>query len=157
MKTIISLIIIQCFLFVFSFSTEIKNVNHLNEIRNKCLLPTARYINDNFKKDAKLAVYFDAGIIPYLTKLETLDLSGLLDKDLAMNEYENKGKVGKIFTHRLNRLFEFNPDVVVISTKQPSLTKDAFIEWLKNDPRWGEYKLKTFFGVDNYYELIYEH
>lgn len=127
---LIGLIVTQIVLYGFALDKELTFVNKQKEV-NKSALEMGEYINTNYPKDSKLAIYFDAGAIPFTTKLITLDVAGLMSEDICEKEYQIRKKykyetLSKerklqapqlIFDMRSDELFRFNPDLIVVNAR----------------------------------------
>ncbi len=146
-KLLIGLFVIQGVLFTFSFIREFSYVKEHVKM-NSYVEKTGILLRDNYSPSLKLAVYYDAGLIPYLSKMNTLDLSGLLSKDIAQFEHYNKGNVSEIFTYKINRLLMYEPSIFVITSyyRDSVLKRDAFTNVLKQYYSWNDYKLVGIIG-----------
>ena len=161
-KLIAGLIVVQLVLFAVSVPETLELTDKLKGI-NKTALETSEFIQTNYSKNSKLAVYFDAGQIPFYTGLQTLYLAGLLNKDIAMFDYENRNKsedfrenIYRIFNFKADYLFDYNPDVIVLNTNNDTvLVKDAFVEFLKRDERFKAYRFVKSFGENKYFYAVF--
>jgi hypothetical protein len=97
----------------------------------------AAWITANVAPDATLMVVVDAGIVPYKTRLRTIDVGALNDPFLAR-------------THdtaaRLDYLFNAKADVILLATGELGIvaaeqTRAAMLA----DPRWRAYRLAESF------------
>ncbi len=103
-------------------------------------VPIAHWLQRNAPPTLKLAGYPDAGIIPYQTKLETIDFGKLNDKYLAREARTSKDIVDYFFRR--------NPDAVVLLLSQGfDRTYDAAGNDLLADPRFAAYHL-TLLSLD---------
>jgi hypothetical protein len=175
---IILLIIIQLGLYGFTFEKELKSVEKVSVI-NKAARCMGEYIKKNYSPKSKLAVYYDAGAIPFIAKTKTLDLAGLLNKDIAMFDYKNRNlsiklrdNVDNIAYYKTDQLFlKYNPDIMVFnSSTTKELRKDYFVEFLKTRTKYcikeniwekpleifHDYKFVKSFGEDKYFYLLFE-
>lgn len=175
---IILLIVVQLGLYGFTFEKEQKSVEKVSII-NKAALSMGEYIKKNYPKESKLAVYYDAGAIPFVAKTKTLDLAGLLNKDIAMFDYKNRNlsinwrhNVDNIAYYKADQLFlKYDPDIMVFnSSTNKELKKDSFVEFLKTRTKYCikenlwvkpleifcEYKFVKSFGKNNYFYLLFE-
>jgi hypothetical protein len=103
-------------------------------------VPVAAWLHRHASPTLKLAVYPDAGIIPYRTNLETIDFGKLNDKYLAREARTSKDIVDYFFRR--------NPDAVVLLLSQGfDRTYDAAGNDLLADPRFAAYHL-TLLSLD---------
>lgn len=97
-------------------------------------VPIAHWLPKHVPATAKLAVYPDAGLIPYQTKLETIDFGKLNDQYLA-REAHTAHDVVEYFFRR-------NPDVaVLLLSKGLDQTYEPAGNLLLADPRFARYQL----------------
>jgi len=101
--------------------------------------PAARWVLENTTERATLAVYPDAGLVPYLTGRATIDFGGLNDRVLARTR--ETGVVVRYF-------FEKDADVALLSSPRPGLLADDGATAIVADPRFAErYELATTFAT----------
>jgi hypothetical protein len=134
-----SLIAVQALLYIVDYNGQITTVSKTKNV-NQAALSMSNFINENYSKDKKLAVYFDAGAVPFETGLQTLDVAGLMSKNICEKEYgirteykhidkmhEKKGESveapGIIFEMRSNELFGYNPDLIMVNARDSIPTK----------------------------------
>jgi hypothetical protein len=96
-------------------------------------VPIARWLSERLPPDAVIACYPDAGIIPYLTRLRTVDFGRLNDAYLARSARSEQDVVDYFFRVRPNAL---------VMTHVGGLAHgfDAAANQLLRDPRFGEYR-----------------
>ncbi|MEZ4313069.1 MAG: hypothetical protein R3F14_34035 [Polyangiaceae bacterium] len=93
------------------------------------LLPTARLLKEILPPDATLAVYPDAGVVPYSTMLRTVDFGKLNDTYLA-REATGTASVAEYF-------FDRSPDALMISLRAGlARTYDEGGDRILSDPRF---------------------
>jgi hypothetical protein len=99
-----------------------------------------------------LAVYIDAGAMPYFSKLKTIDMGGLNDELLARKYHT--------LPERINYLFSFNPAAIVFtSNDEKSVVYDEGAAAIISDARFNNYELYKVFSAPNLpapaYEFLY--
>ena len=167
-KLVLPLIILQLSFYAYSLNKELNYINDERMINND-MVQTANFIDANYTKNKKLCVYTDAGYIPFLTKMETLDLNGLLNKEITENEYKNnhsnydlQTRCTLTFIYKLNYLYSFNPDVLVISSNySDSPNTGVFTQLMLSDSRFRQFEFIKKYGStlssgQKYYQFIYE-
>ncbi len=103
--------------------------------------PTAAWIGAHAAKTATLAVYPDAGIIPYRTGLPTIDFGRLNDATLARSR--DPGAVARYF-------FDHMPDFLVVQQPREGRLYEPAAEALVADRRFAEsYELSASFAGRN--------
>jgi hypothetical protein len=96
--------------------------------------PVAHWLREHLRPDATLAVYPDAGIVPYSTRFRTIDFGKLNDAYLA-REARNPSAVVDYFFRR-------NPDALMIYLVRGfDKTYDEAGDRLLADPRFARYRL----------------
>jgi len=88
----------------------------------------AAWIESNTAPDATIAVYPDAGIVPYTTKRTTIDFGRLNDRYLA-REAQTPAAVAAYFFARA-------PEVLMVSEKSPTALWDPGADAIVADPRF---------------------
>jgi len=158
------LIVIQIVLYGFALDKELTFVNKQKEV-NQAALQMSEYINTNYSKNSKLAIYLDAGAIPFTTKLQALDVAGLMSKDICEKEYQIRKRYKYIdmmhkeknepleapqliFDMRSDELFRFDPDLIVVNSRDsiPAKFEDTKIGILKT-PEYDKFFRDQYLGV----------
>lgn len=164
----ITLTIAQLCLFGFVLPKELSYIGEEKRIIN-VIKETGAYIKGHYSPESKLCVDRDAGYIPFLTMMETLDVGGLMNKDLTMYEYDNKYNLGKIFPYRIDYLFRYDPDILVVASMDSLMVPWGFESMLFSDPRIERFRCVKKFGtqlaynhgttsqpLETYYEFVFE-
>jgi len=103
-------------------------------------VPVAQWLQEHFPPHATLAVYPDAGIVPYSTRLRTVDFGKLNDAYLAHHAHDPSAIVDYFFRE--------NPDALMIYLVRGfNKTYDEGGDRLLADPRFSAYQL-TLLSVD---------
>ncbi len=92
--------------------------------------PMLEWIRSNTAPDATIAVYPDAGLIPYETKRRTIDFGRLNDAYLAREAHFPEDFVAYFFAR--------DPDVLLVSQRDPQRLWDEAAEEIVADPRFHE-------------------
>ena len=157
------IILLICFFYLHfqSIIPDMKKEVNLNT-RMKLLLyevhiPTGKYIEEHFNKNATLLVHADAGAIPYFAKLKTIDFGGLNDDYLSHRNRLSEKQM-------IDYFFNVNADVLAITSfnRNKLERKEGSLNWntLKNtlkDKRFNNYTLVKIFScsVWTYYEFVF--
>lgn len=110
----------------------------------------AAWIEEQAPVGATLAVIVDAGIVPYLTELRTIDFGALNDRYLAHNTAPGA---------RVEYFFAVNPDIVLLGDGDMGIrAAEGFRNALLADERWSkQYRLGASFtdGRNDYHQHVY--
>lgn len=107
---------------------------------NTHYIPIAHWLKEHFPPHATLAVYPDAGIVPYSTRLRTIDFGKLNDTYLARTARDPSAVVEYFFRQ--------NPDALMIHLVRGfDKTYDEAGDRLLADPRFSQYRL-TLLSLD---------
>jgi hypothetical protein len=102
----------------------------------------AAWIETHTPRDATLATYPDAGLVPYRTGRTTIDFGRLNDRFLAGSQ-RTPDEVARYF-------FDLEPDVLVVSQPSPGHLWDSGAERIASDPRFEQgYRLDLAVPLDD--------
>lgn len=112
---------------------ETSYMTHYEEATQMAVIPTAHWVDEHVPKNGTVAVYPDAGMLPYLTKRRTIDFGLLNDPKLA--RAHSPAEVVAYF-------YEQQPDVLVVSAPKPPNYFDEGADAIVSSWRFpGEYEL----------------
>lgn len=115
--------------------------------------PAGLYLRDRVPDSEWLIVHYDAGAIPYYSKLKTVDFGNLNDEFLAHN------KLASQRSDRVNYFFSKQPGAVVFTSyKWNQISHGSEAATITSDPRFGQYALVRKYGntaKKKYYQFVF--
>jgi hypothetical protein len=121
------------------------------ELMEEAHLPIGEYLRNTLSPNDWLVVDADAGVIPYYSKLKTVDFGRLNDEYLARNDHSEKEVVDYFFSRNAAAL-------VLTSERRAARSRTRELETILADPRLGNYTLVKIYGSDlrsDYNEMLY--
>ena len=146
--------IYQGFVHVSAYSEHVDYAEGYYELLTEENAAAADWITRHIPADERLAVYLDAGIVPYRTRMKTLDLGRLNDEFLARPDV--------LDTETAQYVFESDPGVFVItSTDWYKLVYNDRLEAVTTHPGFKRYRLAKKFRPaaprirSKYFQFVY--
>lgn len=136
----ISLIAIQLAIYAFVLPRELTTIEEEKRIIGM-LKEVGTFLKTTYPKDTRLCVYAEAGWIPFVSGMNTLDLGGLMNKDITTTK-------GDFNALRVKYFFDKMPDVFVVTSMDDRYITGAVPMVLLNDKRFSHYKFVNAFGVN---------
>lgn len=135
------LILLQLALHAVQLPGEIAYARRYQRILENVHMPTAKYLRDTLGPEDRLIVYLDAGVIPYLSGLPTVDFGELNDETLAAGNLDDQARIDYFFSQ--------NADVAVFTSKEwDRVVYCVEAENIIADPRFEKYVLARKFRTN---------
>ena len=134
--------------------------NRLTEIFNKyhislfilLAIPADKFLRENVPANEWLVVHYDAGAIPFYSKLKTIDFGMINDEFLAHNKNINMGE-------RVDYFYSRNPGALVfVSHDRDYVKHSGAADFIISDKRFEDYSLVKKFGSnakDDYFQFVF--
>lgn len=145
--------ILQLLTVTHRLKDETKFADQWKKIAESQYVPASQFINQTVPHNEWLAVLYDAGMMPYLTRLKTVDMGGIIDLTISKKHLPIE-KFPDYF-------FSYNPGVAVFTSEaQDKLVHGPQTAIISADPRFkANYTLAKQFelppSVVPYYEFVY--
>ncbi len=152
----IALGIAQITIFAFNLPHEFEFAKGYKATLDAEHRKAAEYLLTVVPPDGRIAVYLDAGAVPYLTRLKTTDFGKLNDEKLAHAKM-SESEIADYF-------FSVRPDAAVFTSRNWNRVKypsEPAAERIVADPRFAEYELAEKFRPPKkvvrttYYQFVY--
>jgi hypothetical protein len=121
------------------------------QLMRDALVPAGKALHDAMPPDEWLAVYIDAGAMPYYSRLRTVDLGGLNDAVIARQKPTGQDLVDYAFT--------YDPCAWVITSTSPdSIVGREPVGLIVHDPRMQGYTRAAMYSSParpSYIEVVY--
>lgn len=147
----LAILLLQSVLWGRKMTHEVSFVKSYRLTMDNSLKPTANFLSTQLLSNAKLAVYLDAGFVPYYTNFNTLDFGKLNNKTLSRLPYGDPKAIDYFFDQK--------PDAAVFTSFKEE--KYAYIPEamdIQADPRFKSYKQMAVFSNSTYpayYQFVY--
>ncbi len=123
----------QLFIHVKDLRTEMAAAGRYKAMFDGCHVPTGKFLRRHVPSNEWLAVWAEAGVIPYLSRLKTIDLGALNDETLARKKL-SKGQLADHF-------YSHNPGVFVATCVTLTAPNCGTIpRWITRDGRFARYR-----------------
>ena len=154
--TLIIFLFLQLALHFRNLKREVAYVTWYKNLMEDAVVPAAEYLKRNVPSSEWLAVYLDAGAVPYFSGLRTVDLGKLNDEFLSGKKLSDDQIVDYLFSRNPAAVIfpSLNSDQVEYNNKVVTVDSNAIM----NDPRFQRYKLVRRFGnhtKKEYYKFVY--
>lgn len=154
---LLALTLLQLLTVAYRLKDEVKFATSSEVSMDYLHLPAGQYLKEHFKPSDWLVVLYDAGAIPYVSELKTVDMGALNDTYIATQHPETPEKIDYFFKH--------DPAVAVFTSYATNtVDHDPLANALAHDSRFVKnYTLQKVFmepgtinnKFSNYYQLIY--
>lgn len=146
-------LIVQLAVNIGGLPREIRFANGTIELLADEHAQVADFLRERVPPGEWLVVVLDAGVIPYRSKLKTVDFGGLNDEFLS-RRWRERTSSAKIVDY----FFARNPAAAVFTSTNPDTVDGPEPAPITVDPRFGNYSLVAIFGSStwpNYYQMVY--
>lgn len=135
------LLVLQFAMHVVQLPGEIAYARRYQRILENVHTPAAEFLAETLGADDRLIVYLDAGVIPYLSGLPTVDFGELNDETLAVGNLDDEARIDYFFAQ--------NADAAVFTSKDwDRVAYCAEAERIVADPRFEKFELAQKFRTN---------